>query len=1043
MRLRISPPARRLFTLSLLCALAVAAGSCGAVQAAPGGTLVHELARAGAVRTGAARLSITTAYRPCRLRVPPAGTVPLAECPAQRDPPDRVLELAARAAATLRAGVDPDALHAAALVDLLWTDGAAGSVDDVVGRLQSAARLSPRPAPVLADLAAAHVERAARTQDPRDLLEALDAAARAVEADPHLPAARFNQALSLELLGLYAQARAAWAELAARDPRSRWGGEARRRARALASIPAPPAPPPPGAPVRDWRAFAAAPQAAQLHAWDRVLGAWGDAVLRGDAAAAAGRLAEAGELGAALEERGGDATVAAAVRAIRACAGDAARTRALARAHAQYAAGRAAYAAGDYVPSSPFFARAAAGAGASPALRGWAELFHAATVVYAGRPAEGEARLRQTAARADTARHPALAGRARWSLGTTLLRAGRYEQARGAFRGAARLLQRAGEREHLGAVQYLEAEAELALGDSRAGYAALHRALATLRPYPGSVWRHNVLGVTARAASAEGLTRAALRVQDEGVAAARGTGLTLYVAEAHLARARLLAAAGNPGTAAADVAAGRAAVATMEPGFKRNWFQAQVRLSEAALAAPANPRRAALALDSVVTFFEGVEAPFLLLPALIRRAEARLASGQASGAEADLNRATALLARMGTDLSGAESRAVFLEAGRGAFDRLVMLHASAGRHAEALLQLERSRASFSPSSPPVPSGVLPPVPAGQVALELALIGDTLMAWTAEGTRVRLARTVVDRAALAREVERARSALELGVDGASTRRVLSRLYEWLVRPVEGRLGARGTPVAIVADGEIAGVPFAALYDARRGRYLVEDHPLRFAATLADASRPPRKPPLHMAALLVADPAFDPGVRPALARLPGAAAEVRAVAAVYSGSRELAGAAAGPEALERMLPGADVVHYAGHAVFDNARPERSALVLAGGGALTAARLAELDLRRVRLVVLSACRTSGARDGRAGGFTGFSGALLSAGAGGVLGSLWRVDDERTRALMSAFHQAYRAHGGDATAALRAAQLRLLRSLDPALRSPVAWAGFRYAGR
>jgi CHAT domain-containing protein len=142
--------------------------------------------------------------------------------------------------------------------------------------------------------------------------------------------------------------------------------------------------------------------------------------------------------------------------------------------------------------------------------------------------------------------------------------------------------------------------------------------------------------------------------------------------------------------------------------------------------------------------------------------------------------------------------------------------------------------------------------------------------------------------------------------------------------------------------------------------------------------------------------------------------------------------------------DVVHYAGHAVFDDARPERSALVLAGAGgagALTAAQAAELDLRHVRLVVLSACQTLRARDGRAGGFAGFTRSLLAAGAGGVLGSLWRVDDERTRALMVAFHQAYRA-SGDGPGALRAAQLRLLRSADPALRSPAAWAGFRYAG-
>jgi CHAT domain-containing protein len=62
-------------------------------------------------------------------------------------------------------------------------------------------------------------------------------------------------------------------------------------------------------------------------------------------------------------------------------------------------------------------------------------------------------------------------------------------------------------------------------------------------------------------------------------------------------------------------------------------------------------------------------------------------------------------------------------------------------------------------------------------------------------------------------------------------------------------------------------------------------------------------------------------------------------------------------------------------------------------------------------------------------------------VVGSLGVVDDATTRALMTRFHRAWRA-GGGGPGALRAAQLQLLRSPDPALRSPAAWGLFRYAG-
>jgi CHAT domain-containing protein len=82
-----------------------------------------------------------------------------------------------------------------------------------------------------------------------------------------------------------------------------------------------------------------------------------------------------------------------------------------------------------------------------------------------------------------------------------------------------------------------------------------------------------------------------------------------------------------------------------------------------------------------------------------------------------------------------------------------------------------------------------------------------------------------------------------------------------------------------------------------------------------------------------------------------------------------------------------------------------------------------------------------GRAAGLSGLAGAFIAAGAGGAVGSLWEVDDARTRPLMVAFHQAYRATE-NGPAALRQAQLSLLRTRNPALRSPATWAAFRYVG-
>jgi CHAT domain-containing protein len=228
-----------------------------------------------------------------------------------------------------------------------------------------------------------------------------------------------------------------------------------------------------------------------------------------------------------------------------------------------------------------------------------------------------------------------------------------------------------------------------------------------------------------------------------------------------------------------------------------------------------------------------------------------------------------------------------------------------------------------------------------------------------------------------------------------------------------------------------------------------------SALADAPRSPLGSAPKRAVpstLLVADPAFDPREYPELSRLSAAAGEVDTIAGEYhargAAVRELGGAGATREAVAPALRGSAVVHYAGHAVFDDDRPERSFLVLAAAGdggpasRLTAGEISGMDLRGVRLVVLSACQTARSTPGRAGGFAGLAGGFLAAGAGGVVGSLWRVDDRLTRALMREFHRAY-LDTGDAAGALRAAQLQLLHSTDPTLRTPTAWAAFRYAGR
>lgn len=1006
---------------------------------APSPGLLGELARATR-RHGVAgmRVSIVSGFRACD--APARADAPaVAVCGAADGVPSRrTLSLIRRIADAAREGADPQALHAAALALMLFPSAGGNHLDQSISYLQTASRLAERPAPVLADLSAAHLTRARQARSPRDLYQGLEAADRALELEPANTTARFNAAAALQEMGAAEQAREAWTRYLAVDSTSGWAREARRR-RGLIRVPRPREAPSRTASRAELEAYAAsAPSGARELGWDDLLREWGAAVLDGDTATARARLVQADVIGAELARRGWDASLAHAVDAVRRSARTPAEVRRLARLHRALGEGREAMLALDHASACPRFRRLRA-VDTPPYMREWARAFMGFCTLYGALKADVE----RLAAESDTLRYPAAAGRTWLALAHLQYVAGSYEQAAAAYSQAGALLGRVGEREYAAAALMGEGNARAVLGDADRGYAMLHEALEVLRGYPNSNGRWNALYALRNALLADGFPRAAMRVQDEAVVVSRWMKPELQ-AETRLARARLHLAAGKRDVHD-DTAAAVAAVSRNAGDYVSAYVRADLRQTRAEALLQTNPGRAAAELDSVIRYF--ADNTPRLLPALFSRAQARLALGMQDSASVDLRRAMVVLDGQRAKVSSAQLRASLLEQSRRVFDQAVMLSLRAGRSEEALEYVERSRASFSPVGR-APDWVQRPLraPRGEVAVEFALVGDTLLAWTVWDGGIHLTRRTIARAELVRTAERVRSAMELRAPDTVALPALQSLFDQLVRPLRTRLGPSGTPLTIVADGELAGLPMAALYDREQRRYLVEDHPLRFASSLRDpagTAQPIRGVPVT----LVADPAFDRRAFPALERLPGAATEVGVIQRQHRSARVLDGAAADAAAIRSAFERGGIAHFAGHAVFDDARPERSYLVAAAGAAddsparLTAAEIERMGLDGLRLVVLSACQTSRAQAGRSGGFAGLAGAFLAAGAGGVVGSLWRVDDVSTRTLMERFHAAYR-ESGDAAGALRHAQLQMLRSADPAVHSPAAWAGFRYAG-
>ncbi len=110
-----------------------------------------------------------------------------------------------------------------------------------------------------------------------------------------------------------------------------------------------------------------------------------------------------------------------------------------------------------------------------------------------------------------------------------------------------------------------------------------------------------------------------------------------------------------------------------------------------------------------------------------------------------------------------------------------------------------------------------------------------------------------------------------------------------------------------------------------------------------------------------------------------------------------------AVAAAIPGKRYLHFSCHGLFDLEQPLNSGLILSDGVRLTLRQvLDELSLRDARLVVLSACQTAVTDfNNLPDEVIGLPAGFLQAGAAGILGSLWPVDDLSTALFIDHFYQ------------------------------------------
>jgi CHAT domain-containing protein/tetratricopeptide (TPR) repeat protein len=196
--------------------------------------------------------------------------------------------------------------------------------------------------------------------------------------------------------------------------------------------------------------------------------------------------------------------------------------------------------------------------------------------------------------------------------------------------------------------------------------------------------------------------------------------------------------------------------------------------------------------------------------------------------------------------------------------------------------------------------------------------------------------------------------------------------------------------------------------------------------------------------------DVGFNGALSRLSASREEAKAIVAADSSGRSLLALdfeANRDRVMDSTLKDYRIVHFATHGFIDNTHPELSGLVLSLVGRNGVPQDGFLRLHEIYnlqlpadLVVLSACNTALGKQVNGEGLIGLTRGFMYAGASRVMATLWKVDDEAAAEEMAKLYRNLFVRGKAPAAALRDAQLEMLKSTR--WGAPYYWSAFTLQG-
>ncbi len=311
--------------------------------------------------------------------------------------------------------------------------------------------------------------------------------------------------------------------------------------------------------------------------------------------------------------------------------------------------------------------------------------------------------------------------------------------------------------------------------------------------------------------------------------------------------------------------------------------------------------------------------------------------------------------------------------------------------------------------------------------------------------------------------------------AQVKEIARKLDKKLTEPIRPLLG-KTTKVFIAPDGQISLLPFAALVN-EKDSYLVEEYEFTYLTSGRDILNWSNSSSSKNEAILVGEPTFQQPREPEkvlgkekeketpqlsygeiapilFPNLPETKKEIAVIAPLLPEAKQLTGTEANQKNL-KAIQSPSILHLATHGFFLNSQARTSnalpssinnPLLQAGialaeannkpEAILTAAEVAQLNLKGTQLVVLSQTQTGKEDLVNGKGISGLLRSLVIAGSESQVLNLWQGDSEAKQKLLQSYYKGLK-KGQGRSEALRKVQLSQLE------KHPYYWASFIPAGQ